>query len=840
MKERTDRMRRRWLAGAFLIVGVTTSGEVLAENDVADVVILATNSVKISKNAAVLSGDVVVNDSSDGPTLDPSAELSIDRAVTVAGNVKADSIVVDNQVTLSGTVECNDGTGVTCSGLFLPVFDELPPFQEGPLRPEPPLPHDPGLGEDVAVGIGGTKTLDAGDYGDIMIDKGGTVVFSGGIYNIGSIMPVTTTGGPCSFDPCRSLEFEAPTELRIVGMFDTGRNGFVGPSASSPVLPSSIILYVGGTNLVEGDPNSAPPAAKVGRESTVEANIYAANGTLQLKRDTNVTGAFLGRDVSVDSNAQVTLASFFNPPPTADPQDVFTGGTTPLDITLTGSDPDGETLDFSIVSGPTNGTLTSLVPNVPTATDLAPPVPEELFASVRTAEVTYTAPDSEGTASFDFQACGDLNSDGDTLDGGECDTATVTLTFGTFTPPVPPAAPTAEDLTVSTTVDTPVDIGLSDQAGDGSSEPGTGRSGATDDTLYMSGLAQPAQALPNLDVTFFSAPACALLGEVVGDLIQVTVTNTGPADIPAGTAAAIGFYVSTDSTITTSDTLLTGGRENLLSEAPDGLLVGESITDFLFTGASINSGSPTGNVFIGVLADEFNVLAEDDETDNTASQPIEVKSATEACLPDQPDLVVSSLAHDPVSPTTADQINFKAVVKNVGDAPAGPSDLCLDIGDETCGFDAPLYDIPSLDPTETFEVVRTQGLQVAGNFLNNAVADFNDDVAESDETNNTATDTFAVTQAVSGLSATIVSLPTSGTLFDSSGGQIAAAGTTLPDTNVTYVPPLGVSGTASFTYNTINNLTGVTSNTVTVIVDFFQALIDLCVLVGRDPGCAPN
>ena len=47
-------------------------------------------------------------------------------------------------------------------------------------------------------------------------------------------------------------------------------------------------------------------------------------------------------------------------------------------------------------------------------------------------------------------------------------------------------------------------------------------------------------------------------------------------------------------------------------------MVGESIQDFLFAGASINTGSPTGSVYIGVLADEFDVLDEDNETDNTA------------------------------------------------------------------------------------------------------------------------------------------------------------------------------------------------------------------------------
>jgi len=68
--------------------------------------------------------------------------------------------------------------------------------------------------------------------------------------------------------------------------------------------------------------------------------------------------------------------------PTADPQSVSTAEDTPLDIILTGSDPDCDPLTYSVVSGPSHGTLSGTAPNL-----------------------TYTPADNyNGTDSFTFVA----------------------------------------------------------------------------------------------------------------------------------------------------------------------------------------------------------------------------------------------------------------------------------------------------------------------------------------------------------------------------------------------------------------------------------------------------
>ena len=63
--------------------------------------------------------------------------------------------------------------------------------------------------------------------------------------------------------------------------------------------------------------------------------------------------------------ADVTIAvAEVNIAPVADAQSVSTDEDTPLEITLTGSDPDEDGLTFTVTSGPANGSLTGTAPNL--------------------------------------------------------------------------------------------------------------------------------------------------------------------------------------------------------------------------------------------------------------------------------------------------------------------------------------------------------------------------------------------------------------------------------------------------------------------------------------------
>ncbi len=145
---------------------------------------------------------------------------------------------------------------------------------------------------------------------------------------------------------------------------------------------------------------------------------------------------------------------------------------------------------------------------------------------------------------------------------------------------------------------------------------------------------------PDLEIVSFTAPATAEPEAGIGGQIMLRVRNAGSTDIT--TPVSAGFYVSSDATITTSDQLLLGGRESIAS-----LVAGAEVDVPLFTGARIPASWPLGDAFLGVVLDESNLVAESNETNNTASSAVLVSAP-------QPDLeIVSFSAPNNAVPGTA-------------------------------------------------------------------------------------------------------------------------------------------------------------------------------------------
>jgi hypothetical protein len=126
--------------------------------------------------------------------------------------------------------------------------------------------------------------------------------------------------------------------------------------------------------------------------------------------------------------------------------------------------------------------------------------------------------------------------------------------------------------------------------------------------------------LPDLEVVSFTGPSSAILGGVVGNAITLQIANSGNADVT--TSFPVGFYVSSDPVITTADRLLIGGREGVMSIA-----AGTQQFVPLFNGAWVATDSPTGDVYLGVIVDEFDSILESDETNNTAHSPIRIDAS---------------------------------------------------------------------------------------------------------------------------------------------------------------------------------------------------------------------
>lgn len=401
----------------FLLATLFCASSVLAQQPspgVGNAVLLATNSIQIDNAVLVVSGDLIVNNAASGPFLGNQA-LSLGNSVTTPAGYKlaATSVGLGHSAVVHGDVYyntlSNQGsiTGTLFTPLALPVYATLPTVS---IRPSG--------SDNVNVPAGGQVTLDEGAYGDLVVGNSGTVHLNGGGYVFRSI--TVRNGG--------ALRYGASADIVVNGRLELGNASVVQPENNSGLTAASIRIQVDGINGANGALLSTPPAVHVSQASSVFANLYATAGSIIFDQSVEGNGAFLARDIHVAQACHLTLNSAFNQPPSANPQTVFTNGSSPLVITLTGSDPEGGPLTFSIVSGPHAGTLSAPV-----------------SASATSANVTYTPTSANVADSFTFRVTDRAGASGD---------AVVTINpTGAEPPPPDPTTVLATDSAAQTNKD---------------------------------------------------------------------------------------------------------------------------------------------------------------------------------------------------------------------------------------------------------------------------------------------------------------------------------------------------------------------------------------------------
>ncbi|MBN2206018.1 MAG: hypothetical protein JW742_01320 [Candidatus Aminicenantes bacterium] len=103
-----------------------------------------------------------------------------------------------------------------------------------------------------------------------------------------------------------------------------------------------------------------------------------------------------------------------------------------------------------------------------------------------------------------------------------------------------------------------------------------------------------------------------------------------------------------------------------------------------------------------------------------------------------PDLVIASLTHSPEIPTSAQEVTITVVVKNRGTAAAGASHLAIPLG-------TPMSrPVPPLAAGATWTVTQTAGPFAPGIQTYEVTADWEHEVAESDESKNGRRDDIMV------------------------------------------------------------------------------------------------
>lgn len=311
------------------------------------------------------------------------------------------------------------------------------------------------------------------------------------------------------------------------------------------------------------------------------------------------TFVFKANDGTADSNlATVTInVAGVNDAPVADGQTVATNEDNAVAVTLTGSDVDGDSLTFSIVTDPTSGTLSGTLPNL-----------------------TYTPnANSNGSDTFVFKA-----------NDGTVDSAPVTVTIN-----VAPVndAPTVNSQTVEGTEDTPVSITLVANDIEGSSltyeivgGPGSGT---------LSGTAPNLTYTPNAN--FFGSDSFTVRvndGELNSTNATVVINVAGVNDAPVAVAQTVVLTQDTSTSITLTGTdadgdsltysrltaptkgTLTGSAPNF-TYTPNAGYVGPDSFTFRVNDGTVNSATATvsiqvtsdGNIKGTTKKDAFTITA---------------------------------------------------------------------------------------------------------------------------------------------------------------------------------------------------------------------------------------
>lgn len=150
-------------------------------------------------------------------------------------------------------------------------------------------------------------------------------------------------------------------------------------------------------------------------------------------------------------------------------------------------------------------------------------------------------------------------------------------------------------------------------------------------------------ACPDLTVSEFSlsGPPFVSKGINLNNRLITNVTNIGDAN--SNDTVFAGFYISTDSIITTSDQLLFGGRE-----AVGQILQGAVVN--VRGGGIIPVAYSDGPAFLGVIIDDFFTTAECNEANNFAFIPVNVVLNVPPLL-------------DPINDTTIDE--GEALILNI-------------------------------------------------------------------------------------------------------------------------------------------------------------------------------
>jgi internalin A len=293
------------LSPACAVFGASYNVDTTEDNMLYTHSILAIDTLRILEDAVVNSGNVgVLNTSS-------YTEETVHSFYSY--NYLKNDIHVDSDAYLEQDTSIYGGS--VCiergSSVYNVYCDEL--TNEGEIRgesgllseqyyevylPEFPEP-EPGT-EEVAVYWNERRVLPPGHYGRVTVRSRGTLVLTGGVYHFENL--------EIGYYKARVL-VQGQSELVINNRIFSFIKCSIGPDEDAGISAKDIAVYVHGEDGKRGFYRGFPKAVYLGRYSEVHANLYAPNGTVWIGHNSTAKGAFVGKDVVVGYNAEITLDS---------------------------------------------------------------------------------------------------------------------------------------------------------------------------------------------------------------------------------------------------------------------------------------------------------------------------------------------------------------------------------------------------------------------------------------------------------------------------------------------------------------------------------------------------
>lgn len=259
-------------------------------------VVTAFNSASTT-TASPFTGNVAVITSSPGPMLVTGFELSLGTSAKITGNARADTVKIGTSGQVTGSLAFNSLTntglapGSSITPLALPLDLSVPAF-----------PAFTAGTQTVSLGAAVQQTLAAGSYGTVTLGTSAVLTLSGGVYAMSDLTVGTSA----------RLECSAACEIRVKNRVTTSSGSFIQPAGSLDL--ANVVMYVEGKNGGTGVPTATPASVTIG-SGTVQALVFAPNGTLSLGTSVVARGHFVARDVLVNTSGSVQQSGVLVAPP---------------------------------------------------------------------------------------------------------------------------------------------------------------------------------------------------------------------------------------------------------------------------------------------------------------------------------------------------------------------------------------------------------------------------------------------------------------------------------------------------------------------------------------------